>query len=254
MSVKGERKFVGVLHDLTARVQLEEQLREQATMVRIGEMAAVLAHEVRNPLAGIRGAVEVISQRLAPASGDATTVAHILARIDTLDSMMKDVLLFARPPRLRPRVVNIEGVIAAAVALAMEDPIFHDVRLEISGGVPWILGDPEGLKVVLLNLFLNAAQAISGHGVIHVSVYSSEASCRVAVTDQGPGLSLEAREKLFTPFFTTKARGTGLGLSIAQQIVKAHQGDIRIESPEEGGTTVVVTLPLAPEGEASTST
>jgi PAS domain S-box-containing protein len=136
MTVNGERKFVGVLHDLTARMQLEERLREQSTMARIGEMAAVLAHEVRNPLAGIRGAVEVISRRLPLTSGDATTVTEILARIDTLDSLMKDLLLFAQPPRLRPRVVDVGEVIAATAALVKDDPLFHNVCVEVSGSAP----------------------------------------------------------------------------------------------------------------------
>jgi two-component system sensor kinase FixL len=249
VSVEGKRTFVGVLHDLSERVQLEERLRDQTTMARIGEMAAVLAHEVRNPLAGVRGAVEVISHRLPPGNGDATTVTQILARIDTLDSLMKDLLLFARPPRLRPRVVDVGLVIAATAALAKDDPIFHDVRVEVSGSTPPIVADAELLKIVLLNLFLNSAQAMSGQGVIHVSVGLTEASCRIAIADQGPGISPATREKLFTPFFTTKARGTGLGLSVAKQIVEAHQGHIRVECPGERGTTVVVTLPLAHEGE-----
>ena len=124
----------------------------------------------------------------------------------------------------------------------------HD-RLEFSGTARPIVADPDALKIVLLNLFLNSAQAMNGHGVVHVSLEPTEQSSRITVTDHGPGIPPEVREKLFTPFFTTKARGTGLGLSVAQQIVKAHHGDIRVESPQQGGTTVVVTLPLTGERE-----
>lgn len=244
MSVGGERKFVGVLHDLSDRVQLEERLREQMTMARIGEMAAVLAHEVRNPLAGVRGAVEVIGQHLPPGSDDATAVTQILARIDTLELLMKDLLLFARPPRPRLSVVDAGQVIAATMALAKDDPIFHHVRVEVSGCAPPILADAELLELVLLNLFLNSAQAMNGHGAIRVSVAVTGESCRIAIADRGPGIPPEMRKRLFTPFFTTKARGTGLGLSIAKRIVEAHQGRIGVEVPQEGGTTVVVTLPL----------
>lgn len=202
MSVEGERTFVGVLHDLSERVQLEERLREQTTRARIGEMAAVLAHEVRNPLAGVRGAVEVIGQRLPPGSGDATTVTQILARIDTLDSLMKDLLLFARPPHPRPRVVDVGLVVAATAALAKDEPIFHDVRVEVSGCTPPILADAELLKIVLLNLFLNSAQAMSGQGVVHVSVGLTEAS--LSGRHHGPGArhsTGDAREALHPIFY-----------------------------------------------------
>ena len=97
----GEQKFTGILHDLTARVRIEEQLRERAALARVGEMAAVIAHEVKNPLAGIRGAIQVIGGRLPDASRDASIVQEIVARIDALDGLMKDLLLFARPPQPR---------------------------------------------------------------------------------------------------------------------------------------------------------
>ena len=102
MSLGGERKFTGILHDLSTRVQMEERLREQAALVRLGEMAAVIAHEVKNPLAAVRGAIQVIGKRLPAGSREAAVVTDIIARIDTLNQLVKDLLLFARPPQPQP--------------------------------------------------------------------------------------------------------------------------------------------------------
>src|SRR6185295_1421377 len=106
MSVNGERKFTGILHDLSVRIRMEEQLREQTALARLGEMAAVIAHEVKNPLAGVRGAIQVIGGRLPKDSKDATVVHEILTRLDALNELMKDLLLFARPPQ--PRLAPID--------------------------------------------------------------------------------------------------------------------------------------------------
>ena len=102
MVIGGERKFTGLLHDLSARVKMEEQLREQAALVRLGEMAAVIAHEVKNPLAAVRGAIQVIGKRLPAGGREAAVVTDIVARIDALNQLVRDLLLFARPPRPKP--------------------------------------------------------------------------------------------------------------------------------------------------------
>src|SRR5947208_7134166 len=102
MSVNGERKFTGILHDLSVRIRIEEELREQTALARLGEMAAVIAHEVKNPLAGVRGAIQVIGSRLPKDSKDAAIAKDIVDRIDALNELMKDLLLFARQPQPRP--------------------------------------------------------------------------------------------------------------------------------------------------------
>ena len=109
MSLGGERKFTGIIHDLSARVVMEEQLREQAALVRLGEMAAVIAHEVKNPLAAVRGAIQVIGRRLPAGSREAAVVTDIIARIDTLNELVKDLLLFARPPQPKPMAIDVVG-------------------------------------------------------------------------------------------------------------------------------------------------
>ena len=244
MVVDGKRKFTGMLHDLTARVQLENQLREQAALARIGEMAAVIAHEVKNPLAGVRGAIQVLGSRQPPDSSDALMMKEIVARIDSLDEMMKDLLLFARPPTPRRRPTEVVPLLAATANFLARDPVLHDVKVEIDGSAPPIPADAEMLKIVFQNLLVNGAHAMQGHGRILVHVKVQDGTCRIAFTDAGPGIPPDIREKIFTPFFTTKSRGTGLGLPTAKRIVEAHQGRISIDCPPAGGTTVVVQLPL----------
>jgi len=244
-SLGGERKFTGILHDLSARVQLEEQLREQAALVRLGEMAAVIAHEVKNPLAGIRGAIQIISSRLPAENKDVAVMADIVARIDGLNGLIQDLLLFARPPQPRTVPIEVTPLVRTTVALLEGDPAVKDVRVQVQGASPLVVADPELLKIVFLNLLVNGAHATGDRGEIRVSIESNDAFCRVAFVDDGPGIPLEIREKIFTPFFTTKSRGTGLGLPTAKRLVEAHRGTISVECPVGGGTTVTVLLPLA---------
>jgi two-component system sensor kinase FixL len=240
----GERKFTGILHDLSSRVRMEEQLRERAALARLGEMAAVIAHEVRNPLAGIRGAIQAIGPQLPPDSRGAPMIKEIVARIDALNDMMKDLLLFARPPKPRPAPTEIATLVKMTVNLLKEDPALRHVDIEVVGTAPAIPADPEMLKIVFHNLILNSAHAMSGQGRIQVDVKTDDGSCVVAFADTGPGIPAEVREKIFTPFFTTKSRGSGLGLPTAKRLIEAQNGAISIACPSTGGTVVTVTLPV----------
>lgn len=244
MALGGHRKFTGILHDLTARVRMEEQLREQAALVRLGEMAAVIAHEIKNPLAGIRGAVQVIGSRLAPESRDGRVIDEIVARIDTLNGLIQDLLLFARPPQPRPAPVEVSSVIAVTVDLLRSDPALGGVDIKVEGGAPPVVADPELLKIVFQNLLVNSAQAMRGRGRIDVTIGMTDSRCSVKFVDRGPGIPADIRDKVFNPFFTTKARGTGLGLPTAKRLVEAQRGTIRVDCPIDGGTTVTIQLPL----------
>lgn len=244
VSVGGERKFTGILHDLTRRVRLEAQLREQASMARLGEMAAVIAHEVRNPLAGIRGAIQVIGSRLPAGSAEVGVAHEIVNRIDALGELMKDLLLFARPPQPKVAPVDIQSLVMSTAELLRTDPAMAGVRVEVLGEAPPVTADGGLLKIVFTNLLVNGGQAINGEGMITVHVAARDGTCSVVFHDSGPGIPGDVRERVFTPFFTTKARGTGLGLPTARQLIEAQHGRIRIDCPPQGGTAVTVELPL----------
>ena len=219
------------------------QLHEQAALARLGEMAAVVAHEVKNPLAGVRGAIQVIGGRLPPGGRDAAAIHEIIARIDALDELMKDLLLFARPPQARPAPVDVVALAQETSMLLSEDPTARDVRVEVDGSAPAVMADAKLLSIVLLNLLLNAVHAMQQQGTIHISVSADDHTCRIAVADMGPGIPPDVRERIFTPFFTTKSRGTGLGLSTAKRLIEAHHGRIYVECPPGGGTIVTIELP-----------
>jgi two-component system sensor kinase FixL len=241
----GERKFTGILHDLSSRVALEEQLRERGALAKLGEMAAMIAHEVKNPLAGMRGAVQVIGSRMPPQNPDKPMMQEIVRRIDSLDAMMKDLLLFARPPQPKRSPTDVVPLLAATAGLLREDEGAKQVDVKIEGQAPLVAADGEMLKMVFHNLLINGAHAMHGRGTIRVQVSAADRALRVAVSDQGPGIPADVRDKIFTPFFTTKRRGTGLGLPTARRFIEAHDGRITVDCPPSGGTTVTVQLPLA---------
>lgn len=242
--IEGERKFTGILHDLTDRVQMEEALRERAALAQLGEMAAIIAHEVKNPLAGIRGAIQVFGNRMKPPGVDARILPEIVARIDALDRMMRDLLLFARPPEPNREPVDLVPLVEVTASLLTRDPVLCNVTVEIEGAVPPVAADPAMLQVVFQNLLINSAHAMEGTGQIKVAVKLVGTVCEIAVVDAGPGIPVEVRQKVFMPFFTTKARGSGLGLPTVKRFVEAHHGEITIECPPTGGTTVLIRLPI----------
>jgi two-component system sensor kinase FixL len=239
----GTRRFTGILHDLTARVRMEQQLQEQSALAGLGEMAAIIAHEVKNPLAGIRGAVQVIGGRLPAGSRDAEVAKEIVTRIDGLNGLVQDLLLFARPPRPHLQRLDLEALVRSTASLLGGDPALAGVRVDVEGAAAPLLADPELLKIVFTNVLVNSAHAMHGTGVLHVSLRSTDAHCQLTFHDSGPGIPSDIRDQVLTPFFTTKPGGTGLGLPIAKRLIEAHGGSLAIDCPSTGGTTVIVRLP-----------
>ena len=243
-------QYMAIRYDITARKRSEARLREQEALARLGQMAAVVAHEVKNPIAGIRGALQVIGNRMAPDHRDRDVITEIVARLDALNEMVQDLLLFARPrtPRLAP--VRLGPLVEASALLLKKDPHFADVAFDLEGGDETVDADSELLQIVFSNLMLNAAQAMQGRGRITVRVEQRDGACEVSVSDTGPGMPAETHQRMFEPFFTTKHRGTGLGLPTAKRLVELHGGAIEAVCPEEGGTVVTVFLPTTPRVQA----
>jgi two-component system sensor kinase FixL len=245
MTIQGERKFTGILHDLSSRVQMEGQLRERAALARLGEMAAVIAHEVKNPLAGIRGAIQVLGSRMTQDGTHTQIFNEIVSRIDALDRMMKDLLLFARPPQLRHAPTDLGRLVNMTVSLLSQDPAWRDVDIEVEGTAPPVSADSDMLRIVFQNVLINSAHAMHGSGTIRVAIRTFDSTCEVTFIDAGPGIPPDIRGKIFAPFFTTKSRGSGLGLPTARRLIEAHNGQIEIDCPPAGGTSVVIRLPTA---------
>jgi PAS domain S-box-containing protein len=232
--------------DITGRRKSEELLRRQEALAQVGQMAAMVAHQVRNPLAGIKGAIQIIGGRLPRDSPDRQVVGNILTRIDGLNDVTRDLLLFARPrpPRMAP--LQIQTVLRDAAALLRTSPEHPGIRVVVTGDDRTVRGDAELLKDAFLNLLLNAAEAMSGAGEIQVQVEVVGDRVQVVVRDPGPGIPADVLDRVFEPFVTTKSRGAGLGLAIVKSQVEAHGGDIVVACPASGGTVMTVLLPIAP--------
>ncbi|MDE3154609.1 MAG: PAS domain S-box protein [Acidobacteriota bacterium] len=243
--------YLGSSVDITDRLREEERSREQAALVRLGEMAAVVAHEVKNPLAGIRGALQIIGGRLDPRAAETRIIGDMTARIDSLNRMVEDLLLFARPRQLKLAAVHVLALLGDVGGLLKQDPSYAGIAFEIAGEDVALQADVDFLRAVFLNLVLNASQAMQGQGVLRVGVEAAAARCRITVADTGPGIPPDVRTRIFQPFFTTKSRGTGLGLPIARRAVELHRGTITIDCPPGGGTVVTVDLPLGPDSGAA---
>jgi PAS domain S-box-containing protein len=237
-------QYMAIRYEITDRKRSEDKLREQAALARLGEMAAVVAHEVKNPLAAIKGALQVIGGRLPAESRDRLIMADVVARVDSLNDIVQDLLVFARPrePQLAP--VAVADLVENTAALVRKDPAHAALAIEISGSRPTVPLDVEQMRTVFLNLLLNAAQATGGSGRIAVTIAADDLAATVAIADDGPGIPADVRPKIFEPFFTTKHRGTGLGLPTARRVVERHRGTIEIDCPSSGGTVVTVTLPM----------
>jgi two-component system CheB/CheR fusion protein len=236
-------QFIAIGYDITERKRSEAALRDQEALARLGKMAAVVAHEVRNPLAGIRGALQVIGRRLGPGTSERGVVNEAVARIDTLNGIVEDLLIFARPNKPSMAPVCVSTIIANTVTLFKQDPNTAGVMIHIERTDLIVEGDAEQLKIVLLNLVMNSAEAMSGSGAIAITTRRVGGCNEIRVADDGPGIAPEVQEHLFEPFFTTGHRGTGLGLVTARRIVEAHGGSLALECLHGGGTVAIVRLP-----------
>ncbi len=237
-------QYLAIRSDITERKRAEEELQERKALAQLGQMAAVVAHEVKNPLAGIGGAIQIIRDRLPGESADREVIGSILERIDALNRKVEDLLAYSRPKPPTFTDVPLHLLVEEIVELLSRDPGLAEVKMRVRSAEAFVSGDPELLRDVFVNLLLNSAQAMSGPGRIELEIAVDQGRCRVDVKDDGPGIPAKVRKRVFEPFFSTRHSGTGLGLSIAKRVVEDHGGAIAIAAPPEGGTMVSLILPL----------
>ena len=236
------RQYLAIRYDITERKAVEAKLREQAALAQLGELAAIVAHEVRNPLAGLRGSLQILATRLPPEMRERQIVGVMVDRIDALNERVRDILLFAGSGKAKIQPVTVGSVLADAIASATAAVAGSSV--EQTGDPVVAQADPDLLRPLLLNLVLNACQASVGTGPVIVATTAAGETCRVSVLDRGPGIPDEIRHRVFEPFFTTKHGGTGLGLAIVKRLADLQNGSVSLEDRDGGGTAAVVTLPL----------
>lgn len=237
-------QYTSIRVDVSARKAAEEQLVQQAAVARLAEMAGVVAHEVRNSLAGVKGAMGVLLSRRSQ-EGDASIIRSVVARVDAAAELIDDMMVFARPRAPQLSVVGLRTLATEAVALVRRDASFAAVAIAIDGDDVAVAADPELVRATIVNLVLNAVQANDAAGRVDITVGSLAGLATIDVRDTGPGIPLEIRDRVFEPFFTTKSRGGGLGLPIARRTADVHGGSLVLDCPPEGGTRVRLTLPVA---------
>ena len=258
--------------DLTRVEQLEERERLRDRLAAIGEMAAAIAHEVKNPLAGIQVMAGLLKRRLPRADDDQSVLNDIISEAQVANKIVVDLLEFVRPINLQIERVSVPDVLRDAVQKYEGRISTGDVavKMEIPDDLPSVPGDHTQLRQIFTNLLINASEAFVGPGQVTIAARNIPAdndqdvagnsleACGwvvIDVEDDGPGMPLDVREKIFSPFFTTKPRGSGLGLAIVRKIVDSHDARIDVRSRPEGGTHFQVTLRVTPElGTTSAST
>ena len=231
-----------------------EHLRRADRLSALGEIAAGLAHEIQNPLAGVKGALEIIVSRVAVGTPEAEFAEIGGKELARLEGLVGEFLTYARPhdPALRPS--DVHEIVERVAALLRPEAERKSVTLvfERPTAFPPLSLDPEQITQVVFNIALNAIQATAAGGHVRIREYVEPGWGVIDVVDEGPGVAPEHALRLFDPFFTTKPRGTGLGLAISQRIVTAHRGTIEALSGSPSGSIFRIRLPL-PEGSAGVS-
>ena len=247
-----------VLRDRTRSQEMAEDLRRSDRLALLGTLSAGLAHEIKNPLGGIRGAAQLLRAELADAPSLLENTDIMIREVDRVNELLEHLLDLARPVKLRLEPLNIHELLNHVLVLEANTAEAQEIRIDrvYDPSLPPILGDRTQLTQVFLNLVKNAIQAMSGHGCLTLTTrietdFSLRTQsrqkaklARIDFKDDGPGIKEVDLPQIFSPFFTTKQTGTGLGLAICDRVIKEHGGHIRVESQPGQGTLFRVSLGL----------
>lgn len=256
----GDNELLGTLvifHDVTELREMEDRLRKSDRLAVVGQLAAGMAHEIRNPLASISGSIEILAQDFRADDISQRLMRIVLRETERLNGLIKDFLLYARPAPRNLRLIRLDQLIEEIVEVYQHGkdlcvPISWD--LQIRPGLE-LRSDPKLLEQILWNLINNAIEAMPAGGRITLRGRPGEGEAgevRLEVEDTGKGISPRDRDKIFDPFFTTREAGTGLGLSIVYRIVEAMNGTIAVEDVKGGGARFVIKVPNQGEAESAT--
>jgi len=233
-----------IFQDLTALKIMEAHIKRVDKLAAVGEMAAGIAHEIKNPLASMTGSIQLLKDQINVTSVTQKLMRIALREADRLNGLTNDFLLFARPNSGNAEAVELGSTVDETLQLFEQDAVRHNgVRVvrQIAPDI-WTKMDPKHIRQVLWNLLLNAADAIDGKGTIEVSARIIRDTVQLAIKDDGCGIPEETQKTVFDPFFTTKTQGTGLGLSIVHRLVESYGGRVDVQSEEGQGTTFILHL------------
>jgi two-component system sensor histidine kinase HydH len=227
-------------------IEIEEQLRRADRLSALGELSAGMAHEIRNPLGSIKGTAEILRDGVAADDPKLEFAEILIKEVDRLNGVLEDFLHFARPTPVEHGRFKLGKVVGDVLDLTRQQASINHVEVHVTlDDDVEIPGRGEQIKQALLNLVLNALQAVPEGGLLEVSSKNLNNEVQIKVSDNGPGIALEDRERIFNPFMTTRASGTGLGLAITQRIVHGHDGHIVLDSMPGQGASFTICLPLS---------
>jgi PAS domain S-box-containing protein len=240
--------------DMTNVLKLQEEIIRMDRLVSLGELSSGIAHEIRNPLAGIKTTAQAMGEEMGQDDPKREYLNRITKEIDRLNALLKTFFSFAKPQTLNPVVCNIRDIVNEIIPLLIKDIANRGINFieEYAPDLPKVRVDFSQIHQVFLNLFLNAVQAMPNGGELKIKAERKAAGSlvnpggdylRISISDTGKGIPARDLNKIFDPFFTTRSKGIGLGLSITYQIIKKHGGSIRVESKSNKGTTFILTLP-----------
>lgn len=235
--------------------QSHEEMRRAERLAALGQIAAGLAHELRNPIAAINGAIEIVASRVASGTPEAEFTGLADVELKRLDALLTDFLAYARPREPQFAIAPLSYAVQHVLSLLrpIADRAAVSLTSNCDAGERLVRADREQIEQVLFNTVLNAIQASPRGGAVTIDETEHDGNCVIAVSDEGPGIPPDVAPRIFEPFFTTKTRGTGLGLPTAHRIVVAHGGRIEMGAAESGGTVCRVILPLALTGTTAAS-
>ena len=228
------------------------QMQRTEQMTTFGQMAAGLVHEIKNPLAGIKAAIELMTEEIALSAENKDILSKVISEIRRIEALMKSLLDFARPPKPQFMQINLNHVLVGTLDFLIHQPSFSQNKKEpiaiiptLDTHLPEIVADPQQLRQIFINLLLNAHEAMAHGGTITVKTsHDSSSAIEISISDTGKGISKDVLEKIFQPFFTTKPKGTGLGLAISKQLIEQHGGTISGENNPDGGATFRIKIPI----------
>jgi signal transduction histidine kinase len=212
----------------------------------LSRLMSSVAHEIKNPLTGIAAGIQYLARKIQPGLEEDETVEFILSEINRLNRIVDDLYKIARPPELVMKQIDLKGVLNRSLICLSEDIARKRLVVEQDTGaeIPQFEADADRLQQIFINIIKNAVEASPEGGTLRLEVGQNDSRAIIRITDSGPGISREDRERIFEPFFTTKERGSGLGLCISQRIVDEHGGSIRVDTPPGGGTSFVIEIPI----------
>ncbi|MBI4243639.1 MAG: PAS domain S-box protein [Planctomycetes bacterium] len=241
-------KIIGrssIIRDITKIKMLEEENLHKQRLAAIGEMATVVAHEIKNPLAGINSAMHVLSESLPENSGAKQIVGEVNTLVNRLDRIVKQLLIYSKPYRLNKMQIDLRDLIDRVASLFGEEATGKRINYRTTVDIDQLIFcDPNIVEQILVNLIKNSVEAVDEEGHVEIFAEMRPPFLFISVRDTGMGIREEDMQKIFQPFFTTKSVGTGLGLSICQKLASIHRGYVRLFSKRGIGTTVEVFLGL----------